>query len=98
LDDLLVHMLKQEPTERITIDKIREHPWVTQNGTYRITDKGANCEHVVSAVTQEDLDQVIQPIYDIMPVIHAVAKLKRYRRRIRERHELEEKLKQHNIQ
>ncbi|KAJ1948226.1 hypothetical protein FBU59_001690, partial [Linderina macrospora] len=93
LQDLLARMLRQEPAERITIAEMREHTWVTQDGSYVITAKEVNCEHVVISVTQEDLDQVIQPIYDIMPVIHAVAKLKRFRRRIRERRELEEKLK-----
>ncbi|KAI8324672.1 kinase-like protein, partial [Martensiomyces pterosporus] len=94
LNDLISCMLERNPDKRITIADIRMHPWVTQNSTYQLPDKETNCQNVVLRITQEDLDNVIQPIYDIMPVIRAVAKLKRFRRRIKERHEREQQEQQ----
>ncbi|KAJ1999586.1 hypothetical protein GGI06_006053 [Coemansia sp. S85] len=82
-------MLDPNPDSRITIAEIREHPWVTKNGSFALPSKESNCEHSVTAITQEDIDSVIQPIFDIMPIIMAVAKLRRFRRRIREKRERE---------
>ncbi|KAJ2493828.1 hypothetical protein IWW37_000214 [Coemansia sp. RSA 2050] len=87
LNELLLRMLDPNPDSRITIAEIREHPWVTQNGLFALPSKESNCENSVTAITQEDIDNVIQPIFDIMPVIMAVAKLRRFRRRIREKRE-----------
>ncbi|KAJ2005876.1 hypothetical protein H4R26_001718 [Coemansia thaxteri] len=99
LNDLLVRMLERNPDSRITIDEIREHAWVTQNGTFELPSKHANCENAVAAITQEDLDSIIQPIFDIMPVILAVAKLRRFRQRIREKRErLQREAQQRNEQ
>ncbi|KAJ1966059.1 hypothetical protein GGI12_000324 [Dipsacomyces acuminosporus] len=84
LQDLLSCLLERNPDRRITIPDIRAHPWVTQDGAYELPSKEANCQNAVLQITQEDLDSVIQPIYDIMPVIRAVAKLRRFRRRIKE--------------
>ncbi|KAJ2211184.1 hypothetical protein IW140_003311 [Coemansia sp. RSA 1813] len=91
LQDLLSHMLERNPEARITIPDIREHPWVTQGGTIELPSKEDNCKHVVSTITQEDVDNVLKPIFDIMPVINAVAKLRVIRRRIRERREAEQR-------
>ncbi|KAJ2070318.1 hypothetical protein IW146_006450 [Coemansia sp. RSA 922] len=87
LNGLLLRMLDSNPDSRITIAEIREHPWVSQDGTFALPSKQSNCENSVTAITQEDVDSVIQPIFDIMPVILAVAKLRRFRRRIREKRE-----------
>ncbi|KAJ2559022.1 hypothetical protein EV175_000529 [Coemansia sp. RSA 1933] len=90
LQDLLSHMLERNPEARITIAEIREHPWVTQDGTFELPSKENNCKHVVSTITQEDVDNVLKPIFDIMPVINAVAKLRLIRRRLREKREAEQ--------
>ncbi|KAJ2828039.1 hypothetical protein FBU31_003015, partial [Coemansia sp. 'formosensis'] len=54
LNDLLLRMLDPNPATRITIAEIREHPWVTQNGTYSLPSKQRNCENSITAITQED--------------------------------------------
>ncbi|KAJ2488943.1 hypothetical protein IWW47_005321, partial [Coemansia sp. RSA 2052] len=99
LNELLVRMLDRNPESRITIAEIREHPWVTRSGSFALPSKQSNCENKVTAITQEDVDSVIQPIYDILPVIMAVAKLRRFRRRIREKRErLEREAQQQELQ
>ncbi|KAJ2481737.1 hypothetical protein IWW56_001546 [Coemansia sp. RSA 2131] len=89
LQDLLKRMLERNPESRITIAEIREHPWVTQNGTYCMVSKEENCSNVVGSITEDDVNNTVEHIYDIMPVIIAVAKLRRFRRRIREKREKE---------
>ncbi|KAJ1795864.1 hypothetical protein LPJ59_004097 [Coemansia sp. RSA 2399] len=93
LQDLLLRMLERNPDARITIAEIREHPWVTRGGTFELPSKEDNCKNVVSTITQEDVDNVLKPIFDIMPVINAVAKLRVIRRRLRERREAEQRAK-----
>ncbi|KAJ2402512.1 hypothetical protein GGI23_000661 [Coemansia sp. RSA 2559] len=93
LQDLLLRMLERNPDARITIAEIREHPWVTQGGTFELPSKEDNCKNVVSTITQEDVDNVLKPIFDIMPVINAIAKLRIIRRRLRERREAEQRAK-----
>ncbi|KAJ1753298.1 hypothetical protein LPJ69_005681 [Coemansia sp. RSA 1752] len=82
-------MLERNPESRITIAEIREHPWVTQNNTYCMVSKEENCSNVVGSITEDDVNNTVEHIYDIMPVILAVAKLRRFRRRIREKREKE---------
>ncbi|KAJ2723883.1 hypothetical protein GGI07_002346 [Coemansia sp. Benny D115] len=94
LIDLLTRMLERNPDTRITIEEIREHPWVTCKGTVPLVGKQENCENYIEDITQQDIDSVIQPIFDIMPVIMAMAKLRRFRRRIKEKREREEKQRQ----
>ncbi|KAJ1853549.1 hypothetical protein LPJ73_002627, partial [Coemansia sp. RSA 2703] len=89
LNDLLTRMLERNPDSRITIDEIREHPWVTQNGSFSLPSKERNCENHITEITQQDLDNAIQPIFDIMPAILAIAKLRRFRQRIKEKRERE---------
>ena len=38
LRDLLVKMLCKNPNERITMEKIKRHPWVTKLGEFPMTD------------------------------------------------------------
>ncbi|PIA13802.1 kinase-like protein [Coemansia reversa NRRL 1564] len=90
-EDLLSRMLDRSPVSRIRIHDIREHPWVTQDDTFALPSKEENCKHIVDPVTQEDVNNTVKHIYDIMPVIMAVAKLRRYRRRIREKREKEQR-------
>ncbi|KAJ2781606.1 hypothetical protein GGI15_003170 [Coemansia interrupta] len=89
LNDLLSRMLERNPDTRITLDEIREHPWVTQNGSFSMPSKERNCENHITEITQQDLDNAIQPIFDIMPAILAMAKLRRFRQRIKEKRERE---------
>ncbi|KAJ2840299.1 hypothetical protein J3B02_006257, partial [Coemansia erecta] len=92
LSDLIKRMLERDSNTRITIDEIREHSWVTQNGEYALPSKEQNCEHHIGEITQKDIDDAIRPIFEILPVINAMAKLRRFRRRIKEKREREQEL------
>ncbi|KAJ1815449.1 hypothetical protein LPJ56_004562, partial [Coemansia sp. RSA 2599] len=94
LSDLIRRMLERNPNTRITIGEIRQHPWVTQNGEFTLPTKEENCEHHVGEITQQDIDNAIRPIFEILPVINAMAKLRRFRRRIKEKREREQALLQ----
>ncbi|KAJ2452040.1 hypothetical protein EV183_003218 [Coemansia sp. RSA 2336] len=89
LENLLERMLEQCPEARIAIAEIRTHPWITQGGSFSLPSKEENCRNVIEPVTQDEVNNTIKHIYDITPVIMAVARLRRYRRRIRERKERE---------
>ncbi|KAJ1732418.1 hypothetical protein LPJ61_002056 [Coemansia biformis] len=89
LQDLIRLMLDRCPDSRITIPGIREHPWVTRNGTYSLVSKEENCRAIVESITEDEIANSIKHIHDIMPVILAVAKLRRFRQRIREKRERE---------
>ncbi|KAI9502790.1 kinase-like domain-containing protein [Coemansia spiralis] len=97
LQNLLSRMMERNPDTRITISEIRGHPWVTQNGTFELPSKEINCQHIVDTITKEDVDNVLQPIFDIIPLINAFAKLRIIRRRIRDKHEAEQRAKDHDL-
>ncbi|KAJ2777133.1 hypothetical protein H4R18_005307 [Coemansia javaensis] len=92
LEDLLRRMLDRSPDSRIALAAIRDHPWVTRGGAFALPSREENCRNAVGQITEDDVANSIKHIYDIMPVILAVAKLRRFRRRIRERREQEEAL------
>ena len=79
LTDLLRKMLDKDPIKRITIEQIRLHPWVTDNGTKSLLSKEANCKNAVVEVTQQDLETAIKPAIKIFTVLKAVSKLKKLR-------------------
>ncbi|KAJ2824698.1 hypothetical protein IWW50_003208 [Coemansia erecta] len=99
LQDLIRRMLERNPESRITIAEIREHPWVTQDGAYHLPSQEENCTNLVEDITQDEVDDTVKHIYDIMPVVMAITKLRRFRQRIREKREKErlaaEQLKMH---
>lgn len=82
LQDLIQRMLCRDPDARITIDGIRVHPWVEKQG---LVSKEENCQNQVLSISNKDIDEAIQPIFDIMPVIKAVVRLRRFRQRFKEK-------------
>ncbi|KAJ2714523.1 hypothetical protein H4R19_001687 [Coemansia spiralis] len=94
LQDLIRRMLDRDPESRIAIPEIREHPWVTRSGTYHLPTKDENCLHIVESITEDEVSNSIKHIHDIMPVILAVAKLRRFRQRLREKREQEQQQQQ----
>ncbi|KAJ2775407.1 hypothetical protein IWQ56_000045 [Coemansia nantahalensis] len=90
LQDLIRRMLDRDPKSRIAIPEIRTHPWVTRDGSVPLLTKDENCLHIVESITEDDVTNSIKSIQDIMPVILAVAKLRRFRQQIREKREREQ--------
>jgi [calcium/calmodulin-dependent protein kinase] kinase len=39
LEDLLRKLLTKDPKKRIIISEIKQHPWITQNGTFPMTEE-----------------------------------------------------------
>ncbi|KAJ8910032.1 hypothetical protein NQ315_003462 [Exocentrus adspersus] len=60
LKDLVRRMLVKDPSERITLPEIKEHPWVTKNGACPLPTEEENCQLV--EVTEEDVAKVITSI------------------------------------
>ncbi|XP_050299259.1 calcium/calmodulin-dependent protein kinase kinase 1 isoform X2 [Anthonomus grandis grandis] len=60
LKDLITKMLVKDPSKRITMAEIKEHPWLTKNGQHPLPSEEENC-HLVE-VTEEDVAQVITSI------------------------------------
>ncbi|KAI8594050.1 hypothetical protein BDZ88DRAFT_402424 [Geranomyces variabilis] len=59
LQDLLAQMLKKDPDERITLQEVKKHPWITQNGVLPMMPTEENC--VFEEVTPEEVENAFQP-------------------------------------
>ncbi|KAL1922240.1 uncharacterized protein VTP21DRAFT_9779 [Calcarisporiella thermophila] len=77
LQDLLRRILERDPNQRISLQEIRNHPWVTENGTNPLTSTEENCSLMVTEVTEEELRCAIKSIAHIVTVLKAVSKLRR---------------------
>ncbi|CAH1164072.1 unnamed protein product [Phaedon cochleariae] len=60
LKDLIRQMLIKDPNQRITLQELKEHPWVTKQGSFPLPSEEENC-HLVE-VTDEDVAKVITSI------------------------------------
>lgn len=60
LKDLIGKMLVKDPSNRITMPEIKDHPWVTKHGLHPLPSEEENC-HLVE-VTEEDVARVITSI------------------------------------
>ncbi|KAI8389392.1 kinase-like domain-containing protein [Blakeslea trispora] len=77
--DLFERILDRNPETRITMKELREHPWITNNGTETMLSEEDNCD-IVSEVTEEEMNNAIKSIASIFAVIKAVSKFKRHSR------------------
>jgi calcium/calmodulin-dependent protein kinase kinase 2 len=59
LRDLLFGLLKKDPAQRIEMDEIREHPWVTRHGTDKLLPKDENILSLVEFPTEEEVNKAI---------------------------------------
>ena len=72
LKDLLVKLLQKDPTKRITIPEIREHPWVLQTAR-PLPSREENCAEQIS-VSEEEIKGAFKPFYTpihILVRVHA---------------------------
>ncbi|KAI7903628.1 kinase-like domain-containing protein [Cokeromyces recurvatus] len=79
LMDLFHRILDRNPDTRITMKELREHPWITNNGTETLISEEDNCD-IVSDVTEEEVNNAIKSIASIFAVMKAVTKFKRHSR------------------
>ena len=72
--DLISRMLSKEAKDRITMEEIKEHPWVTQGGEYLLPDTEEHC--TVIEVTDEDVRNSIKIISKVSSLVIAKSILK----------------------
>ncbi|KAL5404614.1 hypothetical protein PMIN03_009010 [Paraphaeosphaeria minitans] len=83
LKDLLQMLLEKDPEKRITMEQMREHPWVTMNGTDPLLSRGENVAAIVEP-TDEEVDAAITGnMSHLVTVVQAVKRFKQllFRRR-----------------
>ncbi|CAH0765585.1 unnamed protein product [Bemisia tabaci] len=74
LKDLITKLLHKDPAQRMSLSQIKEHPWVTENGTNPLISEEENCQLVT--VTDEEVMRVITtvPKLDTLILIKAMLK------------------------
>ncbi|KAG0301755.1 hypothetical protein BGZ98_008078 [Dissophora globulifera] len=75
--NVMRHLLEKDPSKRITIDELRNDPWLTDNGREPLLSKEANTENAVTEVTEDELRAAIQRINGLVTVFKAISKFKR---------------------
>ncbi|KDN52809.1 hypothetical protein K437DRAFT_266261 [Tilletiaria anomala UBC 951] len=75
--DVLKKLLCKDPKKRMTTDELREHPWVTCDGTLPMLGKEENLADVVEEITEEDVEKAIATMSGVFAVARAITKFKR---------------------
>lgn len=60
LEDLLQQMLRKKPEDRITLQQIKEHDWVTCYGVYPMLQEEENCQLI--EVTEHEVQNSVRSI------------------------------------
>ncbi|KAF8925199.1 hypothetical protein BGZ58_001012 [Dissophora ornata] len=66
--NLMRGLLEKDPAKRITIDEIRNDPWLTDDGKEPLLCKEENVENAVTELTDDDLRGAIQRINSLATV------------------------------
>ncbi|ANB15274.1 serine/threonine protein kinase TOS3 [Sugiyamaella lignohabitans] len=77
LKDLLLRLLEKDPLQRIKMDQIRDHPWVTCQGQDLLLSTEENTADCITPVTEEDLLSAFELIEGVMDLDQATAKLRK---------------------
>ncbi|PYH40316.1 putative calcium/calmodulin dependent protein kinase [Aspergillus saccharolyticus JOP 1030-1] len=76
--DLISRILDKDPTKRIQMHELREHPWVTQDGLDPLLPESENTAEIIDLPTEEEMNSAItRTIGHVMAVIKAVKHFKR---------------------
>ncbi|PWN31234.1 Pkinase-domain-containing protein, partial [Meira miltonrushii] len=75
--DLLEKMLNKDPSKRITIQQMRDHPFITKDGQEDVISMEENIRDLVEEVTAEELDSAINRIASVFTLARAISKFKR---------------------
>ncbi|KAF4551394.1 Protein kinase domain-containing protein 40 [Elsinoe fawcettii] len=76
--DLIKRMLEKDPSKRIAMPDIREHPWVTRDGQERLLSEEENCTNIVDDPTEEELNAAITgKMGHLLAVAKAVKRFKK---------------------
>lgn len=74
LEDLILRMLTKDPIERINIQQIKEHPWVSYGGKQPLPCTAENCTDI--EVTEDDIQNSVKSIPKIKTLILVKSMLK----------------------
>ncbi|KAI7359844.1 Pkinase-domain-containing protein [Hortaea werneckii] len=76
--DLMARIFEKNPQTRITMRELRNHPWVTKNGTDPLLSAEENCSDIIEPPTQSEIDHAVTGnMGHLMVVMKAVKKFKR---------------------
>ncbi|CAN9433420.1 unnamed protein product [Alternaria alternata] len=84
LKELLQRLMEKDPKKRITMEEIREHPWVTRQGTDPLLAKSENVAIIIDPPTDEEVNAAITGnMGHLVTVVRAVKRFKQllFRRR-----------------
>ncbi|KAL1110288.1 hypothetical protein AAG570_008365, partial [Ranatra chinensis] len=76
LKDLITKMLHKDPHQRISLQKIKEHVWVTRNGTLPLPSESENCQLI--EVTEDEIRHVVTSIPKLDTLILIKTMLKKH--------------------
>ncbi|KAG5658953.1 hypothetical protein KAF25_007506 [Fusarium avenaceum] len=72
--DLMQKVLNKDPEQRITMDKLRVHPWVTKEGTDDLLSAEENCIHMVEPPNELEVNRAftrkMNHLLCVMKAIH----------------------------
>ncbi|KAL1853834.1 hypothetical protein Plec18170_005226 [Paecilomyces lecythidis] len=75
---MMSRILEKDPKKRIRLQELREHPWVTKNGTDPLPSEEENTAGVIEPPTEEEVNEAItKNINNLLVVVKAVQKFKR---------------------
>ncbi|KAI7905300.1 kinase-like domain-containing protein [Cokeromyces recurvatus] len=72
LIDLLQRLLEKDPSKRILMQELRNHPWVTHDGQEPMISQEENCHSVLSEITDEDIQSAITSVSHIFTVVSVI--------------------------
>ncbi|KAI7259215.1 Pkinase-domain-containing protein [Hortaea werneckii] len=76
--DLMARIFDKNPQTRITMKELRNHPWVTKNGTDPLLSAEENCADIIAPPTQSEIDHAVTGnMGHLMVVMKAVKKFKK---------------------
>ncbi|KAM0559609.1 hypothetical protein ACHAPJ_004133 [Fusarium lateritium] len=72
--DLMQKVLNKDPEQRITMDKLREHPWVTKQGTDSLLSAEENCANMIEPPNELEVNRAftrkMNHLLCVMKAIH----------------------------
>ncbi|KAE8382098.1 calcium/calmodulin dependent protein kinase [Aspergillus bertholletiae] len=76
--DLMSRILEKDPSKRIQMNELREHPWVTRNGVDPLLPESENTAEIIGLPTEEEMNSAItKTIGHVLAVMKAVKNFKR---------------------
>ncbi|KAE8144200.1 kinase-like domain-containing protein, partial [Aspergillus avenaceus] len=75
---LMSQILEKDPTKRISMAELRDHPWVTRDGLDPLLPESENTAEIIEPPTEEEMDSAItKTIGHVLAVMKAVKNFKK---------------------